>query len=389
MNERRKVKIAFVLVNNLRTGAGTENVVKSFIHNYPSTKFEVTIVQPPTTSGIRMEEKEYKYINEQVKVLTLKSWPLEKFDFIPRYLPLEFLFYKVAWPFIARWSVFKNREIFKEIADFDFIYIVFNWLVYLFNDFKGKIIGTNHTDFCLKEHNKYSFVLANLIKSGLLFRKISAFHLHPNAISIREKIKKGKNIVLPPRGVDCNIYYPRETHKGKVKFLFVSRLTECKGVKFLLELWEEFKNNANVEFIIVGSGPLASDVSKHSLGNLKYLGVLSEEELSRIYGESDIFLAPTNCDTFPTVVWEGFASGVHAIVNQDLVHVFDDFSNKGYLTYLPLDREIWIKQINSSINNIQKIRDNRTSLRDYFVENYTDKVITEKLFDWINKLQTN
>jgi len=55
-----------------------------------------------------------------------------------------------------------------------------------------------------------------------------------------------------------------------------------------------------------------------------------ENELSLMYGRSDMFLAPTTCDNLPVAVLEAFASGLNVLISSHLKGRFDDFVQLDY-----------------------------------------------------------
>lgn len=112
--------------------------------------------------------------------------------------------------------------------------------------------------------------------------------------------KKTKTI---PAGVGINIDFTRDVSwidkKYHFKFdkmvLFTGRLTEHKGVEYLLKAARQI----NAEIVILGDGPerkyLESLIEKYKLTNVHMLGYFSQRlgEINDFYLRSDVYVAPS------------------------------------------------------------------------------------------------
>ncbi len=120
---------------------------------------------------------------------------------------------------------------------------------------------------------------------------------------------------------------PERAHQ----LLYAGQLIERKGlVRFLetLSKWSAAHPARNVEFVIVGDGPLRATLENFTPpANLKlqFRGNLPYEELPRVYSEAGLFILPTLADTWGVVVNEALAAGlpvlgsVHAQAVAELV----------------------------------------------------------------------
>lgn len=105
---------------------------------------------------------------------------------------------------------------------------------------------------------------------------------------------------------------------NKKVILFVGRLAEKKGVSYLIEAIKQI----DAKLVIVGSGPLESELKKQSIGyekKIQFLGPKTHEELREIYASADIFVAPSitakdgDKEGFGLVLLEAMASGLPVI----------------------------------------------------------------------------
>lgn len=87
----------------------------------------------------------------------------------------------------------------------------------------------------------------------------------------------------------------KKNHKNK-KILYVGRLIERKGVKYLIEAFKDLKRD-NTELIIVGSGEeekkLKDYVQKNEIRNVLFTGKINNEELEKYYNESNLVVIPS------------------------------------------------------------------------------------------------
>ncbi len=102
--------------------------------------------------------------------------------------------------------------------------------------------------------------------------------------------------IQPPLRPDSNDGY----------FLFLGRMVEEKGVKFLIELWArpEFKD---VPLVMAGQGPLADFYRDRTPPNIRWAGFVRGEEKRRLVAGSRAVLFPCLWnEPLTTVVYEAF-----------------------------------------------------------------------------------
>ena len=147
--------------------------------------------------------------------------------------------------------------------------------------------------------------------SYALFRR---FHgqasavLAPTPAIVQDLHKKGfNNVVHWTRGVDHSIFYPRVVQRAPNKsdpiFLYAGRLAVEKNVQAFLAL------DLPGQKWVAGEGPLADSLRK-KYPNARYIGVVSQEELAKLYSQADVFVFPSLTDTFGLVMVEAMACGL-------------------------------------------------------------------------------
>lgn len=125
------------------------------------------------------------------------------------------------------------------------------------------------------------------------------------------------------RGVDTAQFNPshrsqawRNAHgigQEEVVVAFVSRLVWEKGLETYAEVIERLeRENVPHRSLIVGDGPARADLEAR-LPNTVFLGFLQGEALSRAYASADLFLFPSDTETFGKVTLEAMASGLPTV----------------------------------------------------------------------------
>ncbi len=117
---------------------------------------------------------------------------------------------------------------------------------------------------------------------------LNNFRVIPHSIDIHSVVKKPI--------VDSN----------NIKFLYVGRLSEEKGIKELLEVFAELSHKYNnISLMVVGNGVLFDELQvKYKNSQIKFVGKLSHEKLYSVYNESNVVIVPSLTETFGLVLLE-------------------------------------------------------------------------------------
>lgn len=99
--------------------------------------------------------------------------------------------------------------------------------------------------------------------------------------------------------------------------LYVGRLAAEKQVDLALQAWTRTRAVCpHAIMVVVGDGPRGRDVRKR-WPNAIFTGVLSSDALARAYASADIFLFPSQSETFGNVTLEAMASGLCVVAFKD------------------------------------------------------------------------
>lgn len=152
-------------------------------------------------------------------------------------------------------------------------------------------------------------------------------HIYVPSASMAEELEEHGirgEIKIWARGVDTSLFHPdkrdpqwRKQHgflKDDKVVAFVSRLVWEKDLKtYARTLMELKRSNANIQSLVVGDGPAREELQE-MLPEAIFTGFLSGNELARAYACSDIFLFPSDTETFGNVTLEAMSSGLPCVV---------------------------------------------------------------------------
>lgn len=153
------------------------------------------------------------------------------------------------------------------------------------------------------------------------------------------------------RGVDHEIFFPRIEQKPIRKenpiFLYAGRLAVEKNVEAFLKL------DLPGQKWVAGEGPMASSLKK-KYPETRFIGVISQDALAKLYSEADVFVFPSVTDTFGLVMVEAMACGLPVaafpvpgpidVVGDSGAGVLSDDLRQACLDCLDIEREQAIKR---------------------------------------------
>jgi len=161
----------------------------------------------------------------------------------------------------------------------------------------------------------------------LIFRYLCTFHNRTSgtlvpSVDLRDRLQAMglKNVRVLGRGVDSELFTPARRcaalrHTWGVSphdlaVLYVGRLAPEKNLALAIEAYRAMQRCSDaVKFILVGDGPLRATLQKKH-PDLIFCGVHRGEQLAKHYASADVFLFPSETETFGNVTLEAMASGV-------------------------------------------------------------------------------
>lgn len=125
----------------------------------------------------------------------------------------------------------------------------------------------------------------------------------------------GARMHVIPYGIDIERFTPRRherTRKGPMQLLFVGRLSQRKGLTYLLEA-VDLLPPGSVELTVCGYAFADMDIFRRCRTPIRVRPSVSSEELAQTYGSSDVFVLPSLAEGFGHVLLEAMASGLPVI----------------------------------------------------------------------------
>ena len=157
-----------------------------------------------------------------------------------------------------------------------------------------------------------------VLRRAIRFYKIPRLLFAPNQEMIDLLVKMtGKPCMLMAHSVDTTAFSPafRDPAKHPFTLGYVGRLTAEKNVRMIAQMERALleQGHRDFRFLIVGEGGEGKWLSKH-MRQAEFTGLLTGKDLSRAFANMDLFIFPSETDTFGLAVLEALASGVPAIV---------------------------------------------------------------------------
>jgi len=356
------------------------NVVK----NAPLDKFGISIVQTDLQDRARLESQYVNSILRSTNVYTIRSFRrhMQAFDNASKYPSLvlkQFLTFLFT-------IVYKgvNGSTLSRVRDSDLIYLIRNDdIPYLRVDkTKTVVLGSTHCSTLGLSSKRTGLRRLRKLFRVLKYRRINGFHFTSPKWQ-RDAVLHKKYDFLLPLGTDTDLFYPRRgtnNRRGRVRFLFVSRLEADKGVTRLLDAWK-LMSLENAELHIAGTGSLAELVETTAdEKRVFYHGVLSNENLAALYRSCDVFVFPTQGEIYGLVVLEALASGLFAIVSEDLKGNFDEFERMGMLEYVRNEAKEISESMTRSTTKLELLAGQRETVFDYIRANCDWQSVSANLY---------
>jgi glycosyltransferase involved in cell wall biosynthesis len=236
--------------------------------------------------------------------------------------------------------------------------------------------GTYHTDFpAYIKDNTQSDILKRVTDKTmawfykdfkLLFSRSKEYidilnhdiHFDPQKVKI---IKPGTNLKkFNPKYREAHFWQKYAIKEDATIVLYVGRITKEKNIPFLFDIWQEYitqNRSVDIYLVLVGEGSLKESAMELYDHNIRYLGPIIGEELSKVYSSSDFFIFPSLTDTLGQVVMESQASGLPVIVSniggpQSLVNQ----NRRSGFVIDANDKQEWVKAI-KRLHSDKKLRE--------------------------------
>ncbi len=230
------------------------------------------------------------------------------------------------------------------------------------------------------------FAESRIFQGATFYYKIPKVVLAPNQ-ELVDALGKGtkRQAFLMLRGVDAEVFSPgwRTVNDNVFRFGFVGRLQAEKNVRFLAELEKKLLalGKTNFKFLIVGEGSEREWMEKN-MQTADFTGFIEGEQLSEAYANMDIFVFPSETDTFGNVIQEANCSGVPAIVtNQGGPKFIVRHGKTGYIAETSKD---FVKFSVELMENAEKLEQIKRASREFVIAHSWETVF-ERVYEAYDK----
>lgn len=186
------------------------------------------------------------------------------------------------------------------------------------------VVATFHTDFVrmkesLKMPLKDTLFRISWRYNSYLYRKCSLV-LAPSAKTTEYLNSTGiMNTEELPLFVDTWKYRSCDKIPDPFTVQYLGRITRDKGVFRVLDVAESLPENSGVRFVISGTGPdsenLARDTRRRNLEDrITFTGYVDEKKKIELLSGANVFMYPSETDTFGISVLEAMSTGMPAII---------------------------------------------------------------------------
>lgn len=360
---------------------------------------KVLLVGPLNQDGVggRLEEMKVwaKSLNDfgaQVEVFTrFNSGPF--FGIIPVKESVDLVFR--TWPF--KINLFKKiflriwgSTILKSKRDVFFKSEIWNRFV---NEFDHVILFINDSSseraIFESSLNHRVFIRYTGILRSFEMLKMDGVKLDPNS---RSYIFHDKNLLkyFTPT-LPC--YFVDQTAIQEKRLLDIPINSECKtfamiglfmDVKQITQVIETFVNFPNLKLLLFGKGELESDyrelITSNNLQNVEIRGFFPSEKMDRMFQEFDALIINSSEETGPMTGVEAMAAG-KLIISSPVGAMPGRLKNDRFITGE-------LNPLSTVLNELSKmgkaeISSEKNRLRKRYLENYSNKAISEKIAETI------
>lgn len=144
-----------------------------------------------------------------------------------------------------------------------------------------------------------------------------------------------EKVTVIPLGFDASsICFNEETDSianRPLRLLYAGKVTQRKGIKYLLEAMQQF-NKRDVELHIIGNVSGSGKALQNYKSNYSYQPGVTQQELFELYGHYDALVFPSILEGFGLVTVEAMGAGLPVITtpNTNATEIINDGIN-GYL----------------------------------------------------------
>lgn len=175
--------------------------------------------------------------------------------------------------------------------------------------------------------------------------------------------------------------------ENKNYFLFLGRIDELKGVRFLVDSWKDIIKS---KLLVVGKGPLEDEINRYirdnNITNVEMLGFKQKNEVMGLLNGAKALIVPSQWyEGFPMTIVESLSLGTPIIASDigNLSTIINDGENGLLFKYD--DKELLIEKVKRLEEDIELIKKLGSGALDSFNKQYNSVKNYELLIDIYNE----
>ena len=255
---------------------------------------------------------------------------------------------------------------------------------------KIPIIATFHTDFVrmqesLKMPFKNTLFRLSWRYNSYLYRKCDLV-LVPSLKTMEYLKENGiENTEELPLFVDTWKYNSCEKSFHPFIVQYLGRITRDKGVFRILDVAQAVGKSDEIRFIISGTGPdadnLVREAEKKGLMNMiTFTGYVDEKKKIDLLSSANLFIYPSDTDTFGISVLEAMSSGLPAIIPEGFPLIHYDGNDDSGLIVSDFSRpETIARRIEELRKDPERLATLNTAARSFAVDNFSKQKHCDRL----------
>lgn len=236
----------------------------------------------------------------------------------------------------------------------------------------GRVFGVNK--LIIHCHNsKFSDSRIKAMRNYLLIKPTLLLADHYLSCSIKagnamfgKKMMRNGKVTIINNAIDIKKFRHNKEIRANIKSMLniedrfvighIGRFAAQKNHKFLIDVFKEVAREIPEAYLLlIGDGEKKKEIEqyvkeKNLQESVEFLGVQSN--ISELLQGIDLFVLPSLFEGLPVVLVEAQATGTKCITSLDLVSPEAKITE--LISYVPLEKEKWVKEIISSRENYEK-----------------------------------
>ena len=169
------------------------------------------------------------------------------------------------------------------------------------------------------KRNNYIKKFAFPLTYGKVFTNVQCAGLWQVMYALKIGFKRNQ-VIKPFYCAQNDIYYTVDIDKKRAsypkRFLFIGRFNEVKGIREMIQAWQNIRDKKGWTFTMVGNGPMEAEMQKYK-DIIDMRPFMQQEDIAKLMQESGCSMIPSRFEPWGLVVHEAAAAGMPMIVSRD------------------------------------------------------------------------